>query len=267
MIQKLKINDVTKSPFRHLPDVFANGDEFEFSSDINIIVGENGCGKSTLLNLIKKYLLIEGGQCSEGVFRSTTKWLSRDYLLNDHNTDSDMFSGIDLYADWENDTFALVHDIEVKEMNERQVGGIYALVQAMDNGALSTGESVISSIELIMNRIFSSKSQPKFDYSFVEGEIPLYWEYINSHRIDDNAKVTLLMDEPDRNLSLKKLKEIKGVLSYQHPQVQLIAVVHHPLLIAELSKCDYINFIEMSPHYLRDVRSAVRAAAKTLSIR
>lgn len=67
----------------------------------------------------------------------------------------------------------------------------------------------------------------------------------------DPIVYTILMDEPDQGLDIDNLKDIYGILSYEKPQTQLIAVVYNPVLVYKLSKLPYVNIIEMSPNYLQ----------------
>ena len=66
------------------------------------------------------------------------------------------------------------------------------------------------------------------------------------------------MDEPDRNLSLKSLKEIKSVLSFHKEKTQIIAIIHNPLLICALQKYEHINWIEMTDNYIHNISTTIR---------
>jgi ABC-type cobalamin/Fe3+-siderophores transport system ATPase subunit len=65
------------------------------------------------------------------------------------------------------------------------------------------------------------------------------------------------MDEPDRNLDIENIAQIKGILSFHKPQTQIIAVVHNPLLIYALSKKKCVNFIELTPGYIDRVKKQI----------
>jgi ABC-type cobalamin/Fe3+-siderophores transport system ATPase subunit len=77
--------------------------------------------------------------------------------------------------------------------------------------------------------------------------------YKNNTIINEVKKVTLMLDEPDRNLDINNIKELYGLLTYEHPQVQLIVVLHNSSLIYKLSKLDYINFVEMTDGYINKI--------------
>ena len=70
------------------------------------------------------------------------------------------------------------------------------------------------------------------------------------------------MDEPDRNLSLKNIQNIKSILSFHKQNIQVIAVIHNPLLIYSLSKNKDINFIEMSKGYIKKVKNEIENLLK-----
>ena len=121
---------------------------------------------------------------------------------------------------------------------------------------------------------FSKKTKVEDDYQIVEDTIygidfdadiataltsGNYKEAVSDGEADE---WTILMDEPDRNLSIDNIKEIQGILSYRKPQTQLIAIVHNPLIIYTLSKKKGINIIEMSEGYVDKVVKTVKDIIK-----
>lgn len=70
------------------------------------------------------------------------------------------------------------------------------------------------------------------------------------------------MDEPDRNLSLENVNQIKDILSYHKQHTQIIAVIHNPLLIYALAKEGGVNFIEMSEGYIEKVKKEINKIIK-----
>ena len=252
MVYKVVIKDNQKAPLHYLPDLdnFQNGKQYVFTPGVNIIVGENGCGKTTLMNLLKIYLLVDYTECGRGAYNRNINALYRGGLGMDGFHD-----GVEVYADYSNNTFRLSHAGE-KEKTQ-SINTFEEFGTMFEQKHASTGEGVVIAINSLFNQMFSGKSSPKFDYAqFGKDNYPEYAKYIKKHRMAGD-KVTVLMDEPDRNLSLENLQHIKGILTYEHPQVQLIAVIHNPLLIYNLSKVEGINFIEMTESYIDKVKSMV----------
>lgn len=256
MVYKIVIKDNTKSPIKYLSDLdtFNNGTEYIFKPGVNIIVGENGCGKTTLMNLIKKYLLVDYTECDKGAYRSNINSLYGNMFEKDK-----LLDGVEVYADYHKNTFRLSHAGE-KE-------GQQALETFEDFGTMftqrhsSTGESVLVAIQFLFNYMFSKKAKLTFDYNQFKESDPLYLEYINKHRIEGD-EFTILMDEPDRNLDIENINQIKSILSYHKEYTQIIAVVHNPLLIYTLSKNKDINFIQMTEGYIHKIQSIIRTLVK-----
>lgn len=256
MVYKIVIKDNTKSPIKYLPnlDTFKNGTEYTFKPGVNIIVGENGCGKTTLMNLIKKYLLVDYTECDKGAYRNNINSLYDNMFEKDK-----LLDGVEVYADYHKNTFRLSHAGE----KDRQ----QALETFEDFGTMftqrhsSTGESVLVAINSLFNYMFSKKVKLTFDYNQFKESDPLYLEYINKHRIEGD-EFTILMDEPDRNLDIENINQIKSILSYHKEHTQMIAVVHNPLLIYTLSKNKDINFIEMTEGYIHKIQSIIRTLVK-----
>ena len=131
----------------------------------------------------------------------------------------------------------------------------------------STGEGVTTAINNLWKLMFSGKASLSFPKlsGWRKERYAAYIDYVKEHRIkptEEEKEITILMDEPDRNLSLDNIKEIQGILSFHKPQTQLIAVIHNPLLIYSLSKVEDINIIEMTEGYVHKVKSIIRTLIK-----
>ena len=264
MIQSVKITDNKNLPLRYASEIesLANGIEYRFKNGINIIVGKNGCGKSTLIKLMSMYLLCEKSMCSKYPYDV----LQLRKLFHSSLEDKEyMKDGIEIKSDYR----SVVYNYFVaKEMdNDSILGSIHSISVYMDSTSSSTGEGMTSMLYRLFDYAFNNEDV-KFPIKQIENEIEKsnkYWAnnlkqllaYYERNRINIDKKnfaYTFLLDEPDRNLDVSRIDELYNVLSYQKEYTQLICVVHNPILIYKLSKLDYINFIEMSPNYLNEVK-------------
>jgi hypothetical protein len=195
--------------------------------------------------------LIGFNECDKGIYNSNI------ILLYEGTKFLDV---VDVYADYVKNTFRLSHYGEKT--------GEDAMRSFDDFGALfnqkhaSTGESVNIAINSLFGLMFSKGAKLKYDYSELKDTYPEFESYVNSHRVECENEWTILMDEPDRNLSLENLEQIKDILSFHKPNTQLIAVIHNPLLIVSLAKDESINFIEMTKNYIYKVKSQIRNLLK-----
>ena len=112
MITEIYIRDNENTPITYLPklDKFKNGTKYEFKEGVNVIVGENGSGKTTLLNLIRAYLLVDDKECDKGNYNSNINKLFRSFY-----NEKSMLDGVDVYADYERNTFRLCHANEISD--------------------------------------------------------------------------------------------------------------------------------------------------------
>jgi ATPase subunit of ABC transporter with duplicated ATPase domains len=262
MVYSVVIKDNQNSPIHYLSDLktFKNGTEYIFKPGVNIIVGENGCGKTTLMNLIKKYLLVDYTDCSIGLYGSNINGLYENPMEQ-----KPLYDGVDVYADYQKNTFRLSHAGE-KESNQ-------AVETFEDFGTMftqrtsSTGEGVLVAVNSLFKYMFSKDAPLTFNYKQFKERDPLYYKYITEHRKTDVDEFTILMDEPDRNLDIENIDQIKAILSFHKPQTQVIAVVHNPLLIYNLHNNKEVNVIEMTKGYVKKVKRLVNNLILSKDIR
>ena len=252
MVTKVSIRDNTQSPIHYIADLkaFKNGTEYNFTSGVNVIVGENGSGKTTLLELIRKYLVVDFTECFRGEYNCNINALFWTFEKKA------MLDGVDVYADYTKNTFRLSHAGE--KAHDGALKTFEEFSSFFDQNQSSTGEGVLVAINYLFGYIFGKKAKLTFDYNQFKEVYPLYVDYMEKHRVECADEWTILMDEPDRNLSLDNIERIKGILSFHKEHTQIIAVVHNPLLIYALSKMEHIHFIELTRRYVEKVKKQVK---------
>ena len=251
MITKVVIRDAEHSPLSYLSEVsgLPSGKVIEFKPGPNVIVGRNGSGKTTLLKLIERYLLVGAQECEAGRVRE----------LFDSFRDVPFLDGIDVCGDYKYNVFRMAHSNEMTQGEEwlRSIDNFGATFQQKHS---STGEGVNIAFGLLLRKMFSPETNLKFpidDRYLKQERYTPYLEYVKSHRVDCEKEITVLVDEPDRNLDIENAESILNILSLHKEQTQMIAVVHNPLLICSLSKCPDVNIIELTDGYVESVRNKV----------
>lgn len=259
MVFKISIKDNKKSPIYYLPNLnsFKNGTEYIFKPGVNVIVGENGCGKTTLMKLIEAYLMVDKEECDRGIYNSN---ISRLFDKGKWDEEKSLLDGVSVFADYEKNTFRLCHVAE--KDNDDVMKSFRNFGTSFEQRHASTGEGVHMALSSLFNMMFSSDARLTYDYSQFQKDYPQYVEYITKHRNSSTDEWTILMDEPDRNLDIENIDEIKGILSYHKPQAQIIAVVHNPLLIYSLSNNPEVNVIEMTKGYVKKVKDIINSILK-----
>lgn len=263
MVTKVVIKNNKRTPIRYLSELenFKNRKVFNFKTGVNVIVGENGCGKTTLLNLIKSYMLVDYIECGKGDFNCNINRLSDKFGATIDDNDK-LLDGADVYADYEKNTFRLCHNGERK--GEDVMKNFNTFREKITQNTSSTGECVLVAINSLFGYMFSRRANLYFDYSQFEKIYPQYFDYVKKHTVKCADEYTILMDEPDRNLSIDNISQIKSILSFHKEQTQIIAVIHNPLLICALSKNKSVNFIEMTKGYVDRVNRLVADMVRSL---
>lgn len=261
MITEINITDNTRIGRHYVKDLvtFQDGVSYKFKPGINVIVGKNGCGKSTLLNLIFEYTL-----CSRTMVSEVPDCL---LSINDlYDNDGNLYDGIEIHHDYKGGVFRyLPKDELLKFGNETIMDSIENISIFMSKG--STGENILEGLGMLFKKMFSGdtyrfpikelKIRSKEVNDVWKGRIESLLGYYEKNKVNlspGEHEYTIIMDEPDRNLDIQNIQEIYQILSHRKQEIQIIAVVHNPLLIYKLSKIpETVNIIEMTPDYLQEI--------------
>jgi predicted ATPase len=251
MIYKITINDTSKSNFSYVScknnkTDFKFPSHFTFSKGKNILIGENGCGKTTIINIIADYMF-----CKKDEFSN----LNQNSVQHFFSTDNNKF-GIDIKANYDICTFKTYHEEE--KNNSDILNDHNSFFNHLNRVNISSGQKTIDTMYSLFETMFCGEHN-KFDKIYLNSNVNDLWEnrflllkkYFTDNHIEEKDQIfTVLLDEPDRNLSLSNIQQLYTVLSTPKDNEQMICAIHNPMLIYKLSKLEHINFIELTEDYL-----------------
>jgi predicted ATPase len=261
MIYELKIKNPNKSAFKYIgTDGFNLPKTIKFKKGKNIIVGENGSGKSTIINILAFYLFCSKSEYSKLPIDS----LSFNHYF--HYSSNNFSDGINVAANYNICTYKMLLEDD-KQKSNSIMDSFRNFANTAFAAKLSSGQNTIRSIKSLFDIMFSGEHF-NFDKSILKRkDLNDYWikkleelsNYFLKNQRNENAPIySVLMDEPDRNLSIDNILEIKTIFEIDKDNEQIIATIHNPLLIYHLSKNSNINFIELTPGYVKKVRDCVK---------
>lgn len=228
---------------------------FEFKKGINILFGPNGCGKSTILKTLKAYCGIAGGggwtylndpmQLAANKFPFAYLGLTPSRCMADVGWDG-------------TPTFFNDGDIKVNEtffyMNTKSSDdGITSEAEQMDLLAEkpSSGQYRIKKVNRVFNLIREVPSYSRSDippgYSADCEKELAYW-----NSLPHTGPQTILLDEPERALSVVLQKKLFNEILPGFADIQLIIATHSLFCL----KMKDVNFIEFEPDYIEQCKEA-----------
>lgn len=275
MLTKVTIQDNKNTPLSYIPNLWDNGASWEFKPGVNIIVGENGCGKSTLLNLIAMFGLCQNSMVSTlPDLNAPFEVLKLQSFFNESNPlteeEATLRDGCVVNMDYQGVVFRYLPAAEQKGDGMEDIG---ALSLRLERNRSSTGESMTDALGVLIKRMNSEK-KVNFPIADIEkyanssnevwkGRLNMLLDYYKKNHIpitQEEFEFTILLDEPDRNLDIAHIKQLYNILSFHRATTQLVAVIHNPVLIYKLAQVKGINFIEMTPGYIKGVKKFVEWA-------
>jgi predicted ATPase len=214
---------------------FYPGIQFDFEPDkVNVLLAPNGYGKSCILKMIKSYCGIEKGGWSKisselalgAQCQSHFPWVYRAYspassdCVVDWDGIASFYNDGDIKIDewaWFSNNISLSEDGMTSESEQFQY--------LMDKP--SSGQYRMIKINKLLNM---AKNPPDLtQYVSAHPTQRAESDYIRT--LPRNGKPTLILDEPERALSLPKQVELYKVLSDLTKEYQIIIATHSPFVL------------------------------------
>lgn len=229
-------------------DVYKNVREMKFTDGINFLFGANGVGKSVAIKFMKAYCSIPKEGWTSLV---DPKVLAPDPFPHAYRAFTPEKDRV--IVDWDG-TLSFYNSGDISNSN----AWFYQNTQAEDGFSShkdlfdmmvekpSSGQHRIKKLNKIFNII---KTPPDLRSQLDVGlgkDVKFQYDYITS--LPRNGKNTLLLDEPERSLSLPKQKKLLEVLLELSKDYQIIAACHSPFVLS-LPR-DKINLIEIDKGYV-----------------
>jgi ATPase subunit of ABC transporter with duplicated ATPase domains len=265
MIEKVIIKDRKDLWSSYMCEVLQET-EYNFTSGVNVIVGENGCGKSTLFTAIYNYMLANNGIYSSvpnsRLLFPTTGIMNNKIVPN----------GMEVKADYKSRLYRLIQ-FQDTCANEKMFNHDANLEMFATLQHTSKGEECHHGFYKMLDIMFRVGKEYDFIKELTDKKKQLdnnndgfcdkFIQYYQENQIPWNGKVTMLLDEPDNNLDVINLKHLYDLLTFEHPEIQVIAIIHNVALIKKLLEAKDkgiidINFIEMTPGYLKTVKEFLK---------
>jgi hypothetical protein len=243
---------------------------YEFTPGINVLFGPNGCGKSTIIKTLKSYCgIIKGGWTSvSDPLIIGTYYVGKMYEAKDFPHAYRTYSPAKCMANvgWDGvPTFFNDGDIKVSDTFFFQnVGqsddGITTEAEQLDALALkpSSGQYRIQRINKIVNMLqnpptFESVQELPFrcQYPDVAQREVNYWKALGRR----SNKYTILLDEPERSLSLPKQQKLLNELIPDEMKNYQVVLATHSIFALTIKGA---NIIDMQPGYVEECRGLIK---------
>jgi len=260
MIKSLQFTTGFPVQYPHLKDR-----KFEFTSGLNVLFGNVGSCKSTALKVMAAYCAIRIGGWSTVSEPSLIAYDSINHFPFCYRNFSPTKS--DAIVEWGGEP-TFYNDSEAMGKNDnswfyqnahQSSDGITTEAEQMDILASrpSSGQYRIHKINKIMKII-----QNPPDLSIIPANISnkelakLETEYIQS--LPRDGRITLLLDEPEKALSIPKQVELFNTLTALSEHFQLIIATHSAFIL------DYkkANIIDVTPGYVKECKALVKKMGK-----
>jgi len=246
MVHSIKINT---GFLTQLPG-FYPGIEFKFDERLTVLFGQNGSGKSSILKCIKAYC---GIPLENGGWSRINSELALGAQVREHFpfVYREFSPGhCECRLDWDGSpTFVNEGDVKIdkwawfthKDISSED--GMSSDVDHMQNliDNPSSGQYRLKKL----NKLFNMLKTPPVLTQYVSDHPAQRAEVDYYRSLPRNGKITLILDEPERALSLPKQMELFKLLKEMSNDYQIIIATHSPFILFE----DGVNILNIEEGY------------------
>ena len=236
MITEIKVTDPERTPVKWWPTVTALKDlQLTLTPGLTILLGENGSGKSTLLLAVARQL-----HCAQGG-RSVVTQTSVSDIFRDHT----YLNGLQIAHDGQSVRY-------VDPSRKLGVMGDSCDEDFFMEGVLSTLIKG-SAGQLVIKRVLDAvAAKPvSVEWAMRRDRVNKLWQtWLDDVTQELTAKIpvgppTILLDEPDRSLSLPNQKQLWAGLPRLAKKTQIIVATHSSFAL----NVPGATYVELTPGY------------------
>lgn|GEM_PF-6966502 len=250
MIHSVEIKLPTKTPVKWLGTVerFKKPCTVTFKPGLNILWGPNGCGKTTLLTLLARLFQCEQGGATTITENSIHEFFSSIGLTNRENPRGVL------------DSYDVRHDGKgVRFFNPAHARGMMAGGGAFDDDFFgegiqnllfkgSAGQTTLFRFEQILQEYLETGTAPEVQSAINRDFVNEHWverldiiqEFLRAN--SEPGPATILMDEPERSLSLPLQGQMWRFIRAYANVAQFI-VASHAVFALNIPEANYIELV------------------------
>jgi energy-coupling factor transporter ATP-binding protein EcfA2 len=256
MIKSLQFTSGFPTAFPHLKNR-----KFVFTDKLNVLFGDVGSGKSTSLKTMAAYCGIATGgwtsisEPSHLAYSNASHFpfCYRKYTPNSSDAIVEWGGEPTFYND--SDALSKTDNTWFYKNSSQSSDGITTEAEQMEVLATkpSSGQYRIHKINKIMKIIQHPPDTliiPPHIKNIKDAQLEL--DYYKT--LPRDGKITLLLDEPEKSLSIPKQIELFKVLITLTEHFQVIITTHSPFIL-DFKK---VNIIDFTPGYMKEVAKAIR---------
>jgi predicted ATPase len=237
---------------------------FTFTPGVNVLYAQIGSGKSTILDTLKAYVCIPNSGWTKPLDPNATGATAIGhfpYVLRKFTKTED----VDALVKW--DGTPCFHNHSEKRIHAFDLDfddDISTTDEQFENALehYSSGQYIVSRINKILNSINEGYPKSLWKDATKEQLIQKEWMDALGKQHPKNRIVTVILDEPEKGLSLTKQIQMWDALTkfQKSNNIQMIIASHS---LAVLGRKD-VNLIELEPGYVELTKTSIKQLAQQI---